>query len=113
MHLSLRRVLVFVALAVVLAGLSAVPILAAAGPSRAAAAPAASSEAGSGLQLWSWMRTIWPDAACGIDPSGQCLKAAPGTGTPAGAAPAPRRLPRSGKVRPTGGCGIDSNGGCA
>jgi len=114
MHLSLRRVLVAVALAVALAGLLTAPVLAASDPSRAAAPPAASSVDGSGLagQLWSWMRTIWPQSGCTIDPDGQCRNAAPPIGTLAGAAAAPRRLSRSDKVRPTSGCGIDPGGQC-
>lgn len=86
MRLSPRRVLVSFALAVVLAGLSVAPVLATDVPSRAAAASAASSVDGFGLagQLWSWIRTIWQQSP----------------------APAWRRLPRTGKVVPTGGCGI-------
>jgi hypothetical protein len=103
MRTSLRRALVSVVLTVSLASLSVAPVLAAAGLSPAAAAPAASSMAGFGLgaQLWSWVRTIWPESGCTIDPSGQCAKAAPRPGAPAGALAAPPRLiPSAGSVRP-------------
>lgn len=103
MHTSLRRALVSVLLAVALGGLPVAQVLAAAGPSPAAAARAASSVAGSGLgaQLWSWMRTIWPESGCTIDPDGQCVKAAPRPGAPASATAAPpRSIPAGGSLRP-------------
>jgi hypothetical protein len=64
-----------------LAGLSAEPVLAAAGPSPGDAAPPASFAAAAGLatQLWGWMWTIWPEGGCLIDPDGQCRSSAPRT----------------------------------
>jgi hypothetical protein len=107
MRLSVRRVLVSVALAAALAGLSVAPVLAAGGPFSAGAAPAASSATGPGLaaQLWGWVRTIWPDSGCLIDPDGRCGSTAPRPGARA-AAPAARR------IRPEGGCTIDPSGQC-
>jgi hypothetical protein len=100
---SLRRVLVSVVLAVASAGLAVAPVFAAAGPSAAVVAPPASSAVGSGpgAQLWRWVRTIWPESGCGIDPSGQCGSAAPRPGTQAGVmAVPPRPIPAAGGVRP-------------
>jgi hypothetical protein len=107
MHFSVRRVLVSVALAAALAGLSVAPVLAAGGPFLAGATPAASSGAGPGLaaQLWGLVRTIWPDSGCTIDPGGRCGGTAPRPG-----AQAASRAAR--KIRPDGGCLIDPSGQC-
>jgi hypothetical protein len=107
MHLSVRRVLVSVALAAALAGLSVAPVLAAGGPFLAGATPVASSGADPGLaaQVWSLLRTIWPEGGCTIDPSGQCGGMSPRPG-----ARAASRAAR--KSRPDGGCTIDPGGQC-
>src|SRR5579864_2051591 len=91
---------------IALAGLSAAAVLDAAGPPPGGAAPTASAAAGAGslaAQLWSWMRTMWPDSGCTIDLDGRCGNTAPQPGTTAFAR----------QVRKDGGCGIDPGGGCA
>lgn len=130
----MRPVLRCFLVSLALAGLPAVPVLAAASPSPGGAATATSSVAGTDLaaQLRSWLRTIWPESGCTIDPSGQCGSAAPGPSAassarqvrpasgclidPSGgcgpAAPAQRRPTGATKVRPASGCGIDPGGGC-
>jgi hypothetical protein len=94
------------AVLVVLAWLAAfaLPLAAATGPSRAGATPAASSSAAAGLaaQLRTWLRAIWPDLSCGMDPNGACAtRPTPG-----------RAAPPAGKARPNLSCGMDPNGAC-
>jgi hypothetical protein len=64
-------------------------------PAGAATGLASSPAAAPLSQAWSWLRAIWLDAGCGMDPNGRsCGSVAP--------------LPR-----PEEGCGMDPNGrGC-
>jgi hypothetical protein len=87
-----------VVLGLVLALTLAVPCLAGAtvSPARAQAGGVASSGGHLLAQAWSWLRSLWPDAGCILDPNGgRCVPHAP-------AAP----------VRPDEGCIIDPNGKC-
>jgi hypothetical protein len=76
----------------------ALPCLAGAAslPGRTQAAGVGSSGGHLLAQAWSWLRSLWPEEGCGIDPSG---------GKCASQSPAP-------PVRPDEGCGIDPNGKC-
>jgi hypothetical protein len=101
MHLSVRRVLVSVALAAALAGLSVAPVLAAGGPFLAGATPVASSGADPGLaaQASRAARKSRPDGGCTIDPGGQCGGTAPRPGTSVAArVAAPQPIAVSGGV---------------
>jgi hypothetical protein len=92
--------------ALVLAGLEAMPVGAATGPSRVAAVTATGipqlAALGSLDSLWSWLTRIWPEAGCIIDRNGGCAPAAVRGKVTAGT----RRF------QPDAGCGIDPNGGC-
>lgn len=133
MRAAARRLVIVL----ILASLATLPVGAAAGSPWAAAVPAAGAPKVAALgslgSLWSWMiHRIWPDAGCGIDPSGGCATAAPGVKRAAGAGHArpeggclidpngecaaavrPRVTVGAKRLRPDGGCGIDPNGGCA
>jgi hypothetical protein len=93
--LPLRAVLV----ALLVASLAVPSFAAASGSAASVRTPAATASAGAGAvaQVWSWVRSIWIAAGCGIDSSGgRCG---------AGAVTAP-------SARPDAGCVIDPSGGC-
>ena len=76
----------------------ALPCLAGAAslPGRTQAAGVGSSGGHLLAQAWSWLRSLWPDAGCVIDPNGgKCVSQAP-TQT----------------AQPDGGCVIDPDGKC-
>lgn len=62
---------------------------------------------------WSWLRGVWPEAGCILDPNGGCLTNAPVRPQDGcGIDPNGRCLGRARRPRPTEGCGIDPDGHC-